>query len=84
MATARSGCWSRSSGSRPRFVLDNDVVLVPLLVAHLQEYLERMQLCHGNGRFRIGVALEMDEVTSNETGNQITLVRRRPAPRQAS
>ena len=41
-----------------RFVLENDPALVPLLVAHLQEQLERMGLCDKTGKIRVGVALE--------------------------
>ena len=41
-----------------RFVLDNDPALVPLLVAHLQEQMERMSLCNKSGKIRLGVALE--------------------------
>ncbi len=40
------------------FVLENDPALVPILVAHLQEYAVRMKLCDSNGRIRLGVALE--------------------------
>ncbi|MFL5341345.1 MAG: response regulator [Gemmataceae bacterium] len=41
-----------------RFVLDNDPAMVPLLVAHLQEQLERMGLCDKSSKIRVGVALE--------------------------
>jgi CheY-like chemotaxis protein len=41
-----------------RFVLENDPALIPILVAHLQEYAVRMKLCDSNSRIRLGVALE--------------------------
>jgi len=41
-----------------RFELENDPALVPILVAHLQEYMVRMKLCDSNSRIRLGVALE--------------------------
>lgn len=41
-----------------RFVLENDPSMVPLLVAHMQEQVERMDLCDRNSKIRIGVALE--------------------------
>jgi CheY-like chemotaxis protein len=41
-----------------RFVLENDPAMVPLLVAHLQEQLDRMRLCDRTGKIRAGVALE--------------------------
>jgi hypothetical protein len=41
-----------------RMALDSDPVLVPLLIAHLQEHLVRMKLVDENGKIRVGVALE--------------------------
>jgi CheY-like chemotaxis protein/anti-sigma regulatory factor (Ser/Thr protein kinase) len=40
------------------FVLDNDTSVMPLLISHLQEQMERMRLCDANGKIRVGVALE--------------------------
>jgi CheY-like chemotaxis protein len=41
-----------------RFCLENDPSIIPLLVAHLQEHLTRMDLCDETQRIRTGVALE--------------------------
>ena len=41
-----------------RFELSNDPAFVPLLIAHLQDYLVRMGLCDLNSRIRVGIALE--------------------------
>lgn len=41
-----------------RFCLENDPSIIPLLVAHLQEHLTRMELCDETQRIRTGVALE--------------------------
>ncbi|HLW68365.1 MAG TPA: response regulator [Gemmataceae bacterium] len=40
------------------FVLENDPVLVPLLVAQLQDHIYGMKLCNQNEKTRVGVALE--------------------------
>lgn len=40
------------------FVLDNDRLMIPDLIHHVQEYLERLHLCDQTERIRIGVALE--------------------------
>jgi CheY-like chemotaxis protein len=40
------------------FTLDNDRSLIPPLVAHLQQYLDALELCDATGRIRVGVALE--------------------------
>jgi anti-sigma regulatory factor (Ser/Thr protein kinase) len=41
-----------------RFALANDPSQVPVLIAHVQDYLTRMQLCDTNQRIRVGTALE--------------------------
>jgi CheY-like chemotaxis protein len=40
------------------FTLDNDRSLIAPLVAHLQQYLDALELCDATGRIRVGVALE--------------------------
>jgi CheY-like chemotaxis protein len=40
------------------FTLDNDRTLISPLVAHLQQYLDSLDLCDATGRIRVGVALE--------------------------
>lgn len=40
-----------------RFLIDNDVSLVPPLVGHLEQALERLRLCEPSGLVLIGVAL---------------------------
>ena len=51
------------------FTLDNDRMLVPALVAHLQQYLVRLRLCDHNGRTRVGVALEEAILNAMYHGN---------------
>jgi CheY-like chemotaxis protein/anti-sigma regulatory factor (Ser/Thr protein kinase) len=46
-----------------RFDLENDVTLVPPLIAHLQEHITRFKLFDQNARIRVGIALE--EAISN-------------------
>ncbi len=41
-----------------RFALVNDPAQVPVLIAHVQDYLTRMRLCDTNQRIRVGTALE--------------------------
>ncbi|MGO9464241.1 MAG: response regulator [Isosphaeraceae bacterium] len=40
------------------FILDNDPLVIPALVLHVQEYLVQLQFCDQTERIRIGVALE--------------------------
>jgi len=40
------------------FILDNDPLVIPALVLHVQEYLAQMQFCDQTERIRIAVALE--------------------------
>ncbi len=40
------------------FILDNDPVVIPALILHVQEYLVQLQFCDQTERIRIGVALE--------------------------
>ena len=54
----RQGLLECVSNLEYRFVLENDPAIVPILVAHLQEYMARMKLCDSSGRIRLGVALE--------------------------
>lgn len=49
--------------------LENDHDLVPVFIAHLQEYLVRMGLCDHNSRIRVGVALEEALLNGMHHGN---------------
>src|ERR1043165_9395542 len=51
------------------FALDNDRTLIPALVAHLQQYLLRMELCDHTGKTRVGVALEEALLNAMYHGN---------------
>ena len=48
----------RLSHTESTFILDNNRLVIPALVRHVQEHLVRMQLCDQTERIRIGVALE--------------------------
>src|SRR5262245_56961785 len=48
----------RLAHTESSFILDNDRLVIPALVRHVQEYLVRLQLCDPTERIRIGVALE--------------------------
>jgi CheY-like chemotaxis protein/anti-sigma regulatory factor (Ser/Thr protein kinase) len=48
----------RLSHTESNFILDNDCLVIPALVRHVQEYLVRLQLCDPTERIRVGVALE--------------------------
>ena len=50
-------------------MLDNDRLLIPALVAHLQQYLLRMGLCDHLGKTRVGVALEETLLNAMYHGN---------------
>jgi CheY-like chemotaxis protein len=65
----RQGLLECVSALECRFVLENDPALVPILVAHLQEYMVRMKLCDSNGRIRLGVALEESLLNGLYHGN---------------
>jgi CheY-like chemotaxis protein len=65
----RQGLLECISDLECRFVLENDPALVPILVAHLQEYAVRMKLCDSNGRIRLGVALEESLLNGLYHGN---------------
>lgn len=47
-------CWARTES---HYILDNDVALIPELVAHLAENAVKMRLCDGTGLIRVNVAL---------------------------
>ncbi|MBY0523697.1 MAG: ATP-binding protein [Gemmataceae bacterium] len=49
------GCLARFES---HFILENDRVLIPPLVAYFQEQLTRLQVCDETSRVRVGVALE--------------------------
>lgn len=51
------------------FTLDNDRLLIPVLVAHLQQYLLRLGLCDHIGKTRVGVALEETLLNAMYHGN---------------
>jgi CheY-like chemotaxis protein len=65
----RQGLLECVSALDCRFVLENDAALVPVLAAHLQEYVVRMRLCDANGRIRLGVALEEALLNGMHHGN---------------
>jgi CheY-like chemotaxis protein/anti-sigma regulatory factor (Ser/Thr protein kinase) len=48
----------RLSHTESSFILDNDRLVIPALVRHVQEYLLRLELCDPTERIRVGVALE--------------------------
>ncbi|WP_406693610.1 response regulator [Singulisphaera sp. Ch08] len=54
------GCWDRTES---HYILENDVTLIPGLVAHLAENAARKRLCDGTGMIRVNVALS--EALSN-------------------
>lgn len=47
-------CWIQSES---QFMLENDLSLVPPLIAHLQESLGRIRMCDETGLIRVAVAL---------------------------
>jgi CheY-like chemotaxis protein len=47
-------CWTQT---KFQFCLENDAALIPLLVVHLQEYLQSVQHCDETELVRVGVAL---------------------------
>jgi CheY-like chemotaxis protein len=52
-----------------RFVLDNDVSAIPVLVGHLESDLTRLKLCDETGLLQIGVALREALVNAIYHGN---------------
>jgi CheY-like chemotaxis protein/anti-sigma regulatory factor (Ser/Thr protein kinase) len=52
-----------------RFVLDNDVSLIPALISHLESNLTRMRLCDENGLIRVAVALREALINAIHHGN---------------
>lgn len=52
-----------------RLNLESDDTLVPVLIAHILEHLERMGLCDNNSRIRAGVALEEAIINGMHHGN---------------
>jgi CheY-like chemotaxis protein len=52
-----------------RFVLDNDVGTIPVIVGHLEDSLARMRLCDENGRLQVAVALREALVNAIYHGN---------------
>ncbi len=65
----RQGLLEHLSDLDCHFVLENDPSLIPILVAHLQEYAVRMKLCDSNSRIRLGVALEESLLNGLYHGN---------------
>src|SRR5262249_55402994 len=57
----------KSTGSE--FVLDNDVALIPPLIAHLQESLRRMKLCDETAQLQVAVAVREALVNAIYHGN---------------
>jgi CheY-like chemotaxis protein len=52
-----------------QFVLDNDVAMIPSLIAFLEQGLKRMKLCDENGLIRVAVALREALVNAMQHGN---------------
>jgi CheY-like chemotaxis protein len=52
-----------------RFVLDNDVTAVPVVIGHLEGDLTRLKLCDETGLLQIGVALREALVNAIQHGN---------------
>ena len=59
----------RLSQNESSFVLENDRLLIPDLIKHVQDYLVRMQLCDENARLRIGIALQESLLNAIYHGN---------------
>jgi CheY-like chemotaxis protein/anti-sigma regulatory factor (Ser/Thr protein kinase) len=57
------------SFTESRFVLDNDVSLIPSLIGHLEGNLMRMRMCDENGLIRVAVALREALVNAIHHGN---------------
>lgn len=59
-------CLERVESS---FVLENDPVLVPPLIARVQDHLARLNLCDQNMQIRVGIALEESLLNGIYHGN---------------
>lgn len=55
--------------TQSRFVLENDPALIPPLIAHLEEQLDRMALCDGTGKIRVCVAIREAVMNAITHGN---------------
>ena len=60
---------ARLTQAELQFVLDNDRVLVPPLVAHLRTYLDRLGLCNETALTRVCIALEESLLNAIFHGN---------------
>jgi CheY-like chemotaxis protein len=56
-------------GTESHFILDNDTSLIPSLIGHLENNLQRMGLCDENGLIRVAVALREALVNAIHHGN---------------
>jgi CheY-like chemotaxis protein/anti-sigma regulatory factor (Ser/Thr protein kinase) len=55
--------------TQSQFVLDNDPSLIPPLIAHLEDQLDRMMLCDGTGKIRVCVAIREAVLNAITHGN---------------
>jgi CheY-like chemotaxis protein len=66
---ARQRVFECLTQSETRFVLNNDVTLIPPLLGRLQDNLARLRFCDENGRMRLALALREAILNAIEHGN---------------